>query len=113
MLRHRTQLDLTAEQVATLEQLRSHFEQRVSPRQADLRSAERGLERLLQENPVDLGQVRAKIEETEKLRAEFRYLRIETLEKGRAVLTAEQRDKLKDLTFSRHGRFRRPRAEAS
>lgn len=113
MLRHRSELSLTAEQVATLERLRSDFEQQVTPQQADLQNAEKEIARLLQEKPVDLAQVRAKIDEAERLRAEFRYLRIETLEKGKAVLTAEQKDKLENLTFSGHGWFRRPRGEAS
>ena len=113
MLRHRDQLNLTGEQVATLEKLRSDFQQQVAPAQEDLRNIEGEIQRLLQDNPVDLGQVRAKIEEAEKFRAEFRYLRIETLEKGRAVLTAEQRDKLKNLAFSSRGRSRKPQGEAS
>ena len=113
MLRHRDQLNLTGEQVATLEQMRSGFEQQVVPTQENLRNAESEIARLLQENTVDLAQVRAKIEEAGKFRAEFRYLRIETLEKGKAVLTAEQRDKLNNLTSSSHGRFQRPQGETS
>lgn len=113
MLRHRSEINLTAEQAATLEQLRSDFGQQVTSKRADLSNAEREIERLLQENPVELAQVKAKIEEAEQLRAQFRYLRIETLEKGKAVLTVEQRDKLKNLAFSRHSRLRRPRGESS
>lgn len=113
MLRHRSQLDLTAEQAATLEQLRSDFQQQVAPTQEDLRNAESEIARLLEEGPVDLAQVRTKIEGAERLRAEYRYLRIETLEKGKAVLTAEQRDKLKNLTLPSHGPFQKPQGENS
>jgi len=113
MLRHRSELDLTAEQVATLEKLRSDFGQQVAPKQEDLRNTEAEIARLLPEKTVDLVQVRAKIEEAERLRAEFRYLRIEALENGKSVLTAEQRDKLKNLASSGHGRFRRPHGQPS
>lgn len=113
MLRHRDQLNLTGEQVATLEKLRSDFEQQIAPTQEDLRNAESEIARLLHESTVDLAQVRTKVEEEGKLRAEFRYLRIETLEKGKAVLTAEQRDKLKNLTSSSRGQFRKPQGETS
>lgn len=113
MLRHRSELSLTSEQVATLEKLRSGFQQQVAPTQEDLRNTESEIARLLQEPTADLAQVRSKIEEAEKLRSEFRYLRIEALEKGKAALTAEQRDALKTLTLSGHGRLRKPRGESS
>jgi Spy/CpxP family protein refolding chaperone len=113
MLRHRTDLNLTAEQVATLEKMRSDFQQRVDPKQEELKNTEAEIARLLRENAVDLVRVKAKIEDAERLRAEFRYLRIEALESGKSVLTSEQRDKLENLASSGRGRFRRPHGEAS
>lgn len=113
ILRHRSQLGLTAEQVATLERLRSDFGQQTAPQREKLRNAEMEIRRLLRDSPVDLDQVKAKIDEAEKLRAEFRYLRIETLEKGKSVLTEQQRDELRNLISSRRDRFRRRRGEPS
>lgn len=113
MLRHGTELNLTAEQVATLGKMRSDFQQQMGPKQEELRNTEAEIARLLQENPADLVQVKAKIEEAERLRAEFRYLRIEAVEAGKSVLTSEQRDKLKDLASSARSRFRRPQGQAS
>lgn len=113
MLRHRSELSLSSEQVATLEKLRSDFQQQVAPTQEDLRNTESEIARLLQEPTVDLARVRSKIEEAEKPRSEFRYLRIEALEKGKATLTAEQRDTLETLSLSSHGRFRKPQGENS
>jgi Spy/CpxP family protein refolding chaperone len=109
-LKHRADLNLTPDQVSTLEQMRSEFEQQAAPIQSDLRNVEREIYRLLEESPVDLGQVRAKIEQSEKLRSELRYLRVEALDKGKAVLTAEQKDRLKELVASRRGQHRRPQS---
>lgn len=106
ILRHRSQLGLTPEQVATLERLRSDFGQQAAPQREKLRNAEREIRRLLRDSPVDLAQVKAKIEEAEKLRAEFRYLRIETVETGKSVLTEQQRDELRNLVSSRRDRSR-------
>lgn len=113
MLRHQTELNLTAEQVTTLEKMRSDFQQQSGPKQEELKDTEAEIARLLREDAVDLAQVRAKIEEAEKLRAQFRYLRIEALEAGKSVLTSEQRDKLENLASSARGRFRRPQGQAS
>jgi multiple sugar transport system ATP-binding protein len=37
-----------------------------------------------------------------KLRADLRYLRVEALENGKTILSAQQRDQLKNLFMSRH-----------
>jgi Spy/CpxP family protein refolding chaperone len=114
-LKHRADLNLTSDQVSTLEQMRSEFEQQAAPIQSELRNVEREIVRLLRESPVDLAQARVRIEESEKLRSELRYLRIEALDKGKAVLTTDQKDRLKELVTSSHRQHRRPqsRGEAS
>lgn len=113
MLRHRTELNLTTEQTAALEQMRSDFQQQVASTWADLRNTERELRRLVREDAPDLGQVKGKIDEAERLRAELRYRRIETIAAGKSVLTPEQRDQLQNLRASGHGRFRKPPGESS
>ena len=113
MLRYRSELNLTEEQAKSLEKLRSEFQQQAGPTRAKLREAEKEIARLLQENALDMTQVKAKIEETERIRVEFRYLRIEVLEQGKSVLTAAQREQLKDLSASARGRFHRPQGQNS
>jgi Spy/CpxP family protein refolding chaperone len=110
-LKHRADLNLTSDQVSTLEQMRSEFEQQAAPIQSELRNAEREIRRLLEQSPVDLDQVRAKIEQSEKVRSELRYLRVEALDKGKAVLTPEQKNRLKELVTSRHRQHRRPQSQ--
>lgn len=113
ILRNRDRLQLTSEQVASLEKLRSDFAREAIRKQADLRIAELDLRRLLAGEPVDLAQVKTKLEEAARLNTDLRYARIETLEKGKAVLTAEQRDKLRNLTSVPRSSVPEPRGKAS
>ncbi len=106
-LRHRTELDLTADQVATLEEIRARHRDQTTPTREQLRTIEAQIRSLLHESPANLLEIRQKIEEGEKLRAELRYLRIEALENGRSVLTQHQRDQLRGFIASRRG-FHRP-----
>lgn len=93
-LKQREQLGLSSDQVTALEQARADFEQDASRRQAEIQAAERGLGGLLGADQVDLVSVEGKIREIERLRADFRLARIKTLEKGKSILTPEQRQKL-------------------
>jgi Spy/CpxP family protein refolding chaperone len=68
---------------------------------------------LSHETPADLMQIKGKIQESEQLRAELRYQRIEALENGKSILTPEQRDQLKSLIAARHGEHRRQPKQAS
>ena len=97
MLHGRGELALTAQQVETLERLRSEFQREAIRRDADLRVAEMDLAALRQREPVDLGQVEAKVREIERLRADLRVARIRAIEQGKAQLTPEQREKLRAL----------------
>src|SRR5581483_5051679 len=74
-LNHKSDLALSDEQVANLEKIKSHYQ----------------------------SQVKAKIQEGEKYRSELRYQRLEALENGRSVLSAEQQEQLKSLLRARHG----------
>ena len=97
MLRHRDQLGLSSEQVQGLERLRNDFQREVIKSEADLRIAEMDLSNLLNADPVDLQKVEAKLREAERLKADLRFGRIRTIEKGKALLSKEQRTKLNDL----------------
>jgi Spy/CpxP family protein refolding chaperone len=109
ILEHREQLALTPEQATRLETLRQEFTRESIRRDADLRIAEMDLAALLDQPPLDLGKIEAKVRELEKLRADLRIARIRALEQGRAILTPEQRTKLQALL----GPGRSPRRTAT
>jgi Spy/CpxP family protein refolding chaperone len=97
MLRNREKLDLSAAQVKNLEQLRSDFQKESIRKDADLRVAEMDLKGLLVAEKVDMAKVEAKVREIERLRSDLRIARIRTIQKGKEVLTADQRKKLQEL----------------
>jgi len=106
-LRHKTDLNLSADQVANLEKIRSNFQAQVTPVAQQLRGYEDQIRTALQQTPANLVQVKSLIEQSEKLRSELRYLRIEALENGKTVLSAQQRDQLKTLLATMHQNFRK------
>ena len=107
-LTHQSELGLSATQVSNLENIRTDFQNRTAPILQDLRSIESKLREVQQQKPVDLVQAKALIEQSEKRQAELRYQRLEALENGKAILTAQQQDQLKNLVDSMHQRFRKP-----
>jgi Spy/CpxP family protein refolding chaperone len=107
-LRHKTELNLSADQVANLEKIRANYQSQMTPVVQQLRGFEGQIQASLQQTPANLIQVRSLIEQSEKPRSELRYLRIEALENGKSVLTAQQRDQLKNLVVSMRRNFRKP-----
>jgi Spy/CpxP family protein refolding chaperone len=112
-LRHQKDLSLSPDQVATLEKIRTQYRDQSTPIQEQLRATESELAVSLQETPANLIQAKLKIEQAEKLRSQLRYLRVEALENGKSVLTAQQRDQLKNLVSSRHPGFKKPQGQPS
>ena len=112
-LNHKSELNLTTDQVAKLEQIKSHYQAQVTPLSQQLQTIEKDIAGLMQQTPANLIQVKTKIQETEKYRSELRYLRLEALENGRSVLSAQQQDQLKTLVRSRHGNFRGSQGQPS
>lgn len=112
-LKHQSELNLTADQVANLEKIKDHYQSQVTPLHQQLIALNKETRVLVQESPANLIEIKAKIQEEEKLRSELRYLRIEALENGRSVLTTAQQDQLITLVRSRHGHFRKPQGQAS
>lgn len=100
MLRHRDELGLSTAQVQTLERLRTDFQREAIHREADLRVAAIDVGSLVKAEPVDLGQVEAKLREIERMRTDFILARIRTIEQGKAQLTREQRAKLQTILAS-------------
>lgn len=106
-LKHKSELSLSNDQVSNLEQIRTNYQNQATPVREQLRGTESEIANLLQESPANLIQVKLKIEQAEKLRSELRYQRIEALENGKSVLTAQQKDQLKNLLASAHRGFRK------
>ena len=98
MLQNKERLGLSADQVKKLEQLRDTFQKQSIRHDADLRIVELDLAALLDHDPVEMGKVEGKVREAEKLRADLRIARIRAIEQAKAVLTAEQKKKLQELT---------------
>jgi Spy/CpxP family protein refolding chaperone len=112
-LRHQKELSLSSDQVANLEKIRTLYRDQSTPIQEQLRATESEINGVLQETPANLIQAKLKIEQAEKLRSQLRYLRVEALENGKSVLTAQQRDQLKNLVSSRHPGFKKPQGQPS
>lgn len=93
-LEQREQLGLSAEQVKALEAARAEFAEDAKRRSADIEAADQELGTLLEAGTVDLAKVEVKVRQIANLQADLRLARIRTLEKGKAILTAEQRAKL-------------------
>jgi Spy/CpxP family protein refolding chaperone len=52
---------------------------------------------LLVADKIDMAKIEAKVREIERLRSDLRIARIRTIQKGKEVLTADQRKKLQEL----------------
>jgi Spy/CpxP family protein refolding chaperone len=112
-LKHQDELKLTPDQVANLEKTRTNYQNQVAPLHEQLRTVEGEIASLTQETPANLVQVKLKTQESAKLRSELRYLRIEALENGKSILTAEQRGQLDTLLAARRDENRRQHKQAS
>lgn len=112
-LNHKSELNLNADQVTSLENIRSNYQSQVTPAQQQLSSIEKEVASLMQQTPANLVQIKSKLQDAEKYRTELRYLRIEALETGRSVLTDQQKEQLKTLVRSQHGRSRAPQGQPS
>ena len=112
-LKHRTELNLSNEQVASLEKVRTHYQNQTAPVQQQLRAIESEIAELRQQTPANLIQMKLKIEQAEKSRSELRYLREEALQNGRSILTAQQQDQLKSLIGSNRRGFHKPQGQTS
>jgi Spy/CpxP family protein refolding chaperone len=96
-----------------LENIRSNYQSQGTPAQQQLSSIEKEIASLMQQTPANLVQIKTKLQDAEKYRTELRYLRIEALENGRTVLTDQQKEQLKTLVRSQHGRSRAPQGQPS
>ena len=112
-LKHKSELNLSNDQVAKLEQIKSHYQNQVTPLHQQMRTIEKEITGLREQTPADLIKIKSKIQETESYRSELRYLQYEALDHGQAVLSVQQRDQLKTLVAARHENFRKmPRQQS-
>jgi len=97
MLEHRQELGLSAEQERKLRDLRTEFAKDSERRSAEIRVAEIDLDALLEQDKWDLSKIQPKVQQIATLQGELRFARIRTLEAGRALLTPEQLERLKQI----------------
>ena len=95
MLEHAQELGLSPEQEKKLQDLRTEFAKDSIRRTAEIQVAEIELNALLEEDQWDLAKIEPKAKQIAGLRGDLRLARIKTLAAGRAVLTVEQLEKLK------------------
>jgi Spy/CpxP family protein refolding chaperone len=100
LLSNRETLNLSADQVRKLEQLRDNFQRQAIRNDADLRIVELDIATLLDNEPLDMAKLEHKIRESEKLRTDLRIARIRTIEQARALLTNDQKKKFQELNPS-------------
>jgi len=105
-LKHKSDLNLSGDQVNHLEQIRTNYQNQLAPLHQQVQSIDKEIADLMQQTPANLMQVKSKIQEAEKFRSELRYLRLEALENGKSVLSEQQRDQLKTLVRSKREQFR-------
>jgi len=97
LLSNKETLNLSADQVRKLEQLRDSFQRQAIRNDADLRIVELDIETLLENEPVEMAKLEHKMRESEKLRADLRVGRIRAIEQARALLNTEQKKKFQEL----------------
>ena len=103
VLMNREKLGLTTQQVDSFRKLGMDSRRAEIRRHADLQIAKLDLMSLRLNDPVDMGKVEAKVREIEKFEGDGRIAGIRTAEAATAQLTAEQREKLKNLRPTREG----------
>jgi len=102
-LKNSAELGLSADQEKSLQALIDRFGQEADRGRREIGTVERELALLLKREPIDIPQVGTKARIIERLRADLRLNRIQTIADGRAALTSEQRAKLDQLA-ARQGR---------
>jgi TolA-binding protein len=107
-LRHKTELNLSADQVSNLEKIRANYQAQLTPLVQQVRALDKEIATLRQQNPANLIQIKTKIQQAEPLRSEIRYLRLEALENGKSILSTQQQDQLKNIIVSMHQNFKKP-----
>lgn len=97
-LAHAKDLALTPDQVKGLTTLRDEFQKDAMRWAQEIREGEAVLAKLYAQKPLDLTAIEAKIKELAAKQADLRLARVKAIDKGVALLTEEQRQKLLDTS---------------
>jgi hypothetical protein len=97
-LAHAREVGLTPDQVKGLTSLRDEFQKSSTQWVQDIREGEAALAKLYAQRPLDLTAVEARLKDLAAKQAELRLARVKAIDKGVALLTEEQRQKLFDTS---------------
>ena len=97
LLNNKQQLGLTEEQILTLRNLALDTDRAVIRADADVRISERELRALLRDHKTDLSTIETKVREQEALKGTVRMIEIKARREVIALLTPDQKTKLKTL----------------
>ena len=97
MLRHSQDLGLSPEQEKTLRDLRTEFAKESVKRTAEIRVAQIELDTLLEQEQWAVAQIEPKVKQIAAMEGDLRAARLKTLAAGRALLTPQQLEKLKQV----------------
>ncbi|MFH0947890.1 MAG: Spy/CpxP family protein refolding chaperone [Elusimicrobiota bacterium] len=100
-LKNSAELNLTNEQVKSLEKIRMDCKRDAIKRQADIKLARLDLRELIKQEKPDFVSVRAKIKQISELQLTSKFAMIDAMESGFNALTKEQQDKLPQLKKKR------------
>jgi periplasmic protein CpxP/Spy len=95
LLKHEKDIGLTAEQVTKLKDIQLNLDKTRIKAEADIQVAERELKALTDEEKSDLGQIEAKLKQSEDMQMALRMTSIKTRREVLALLTPDQRAKEK------------------
>jgi periplasmic protein CpxP/Spy len=95
LLKHEKDIGLTAEQITKLKDIQLNLDKTRIKAEADIQVAERELKAFTDEDKSDLGQIEAKLKQSEDMQMALRMTSIKTRREVLALLTPEQRAKEK------------------
>lgn len=95
VLKNQKEIGLSDEQATKLKAIHLEFDKTRIKMEADVMVAEREAQALIQDDKSDLGAIEAKIKQSEDLEVQLRMAAIKAKREAKAVLTAEQMEKLR------------------
>jgi Spy/CpxP family protein refolding chaperone len=95
MLKHAQNIGLKEDQIAKLKEMQLNLDRTRIKSEAEIMIAERELRALVEDGKTDLSAIEAKLKQSESMEAALRLDAIKTRRDALALLTAEQRDKIK------------------
>jgi len=97
LLKLRKELNLTDEQVKTLEKINMDYKKEEIKKQTDIKIIRLELAETLRQNKPDFAAVRSKVKQIAEIQLDLKLAMIDAIEKGFNVLTEEQHEKLNQL----------------